>query len=268
MAAASSASPNEAYLASAMVDEFIARSNQQPSSSTESSTSVHVTSGTSHQGLHVPSPSSTYPAIDYSRERYPLCVVWTPLPLITWILPFIGHMGICDSRGIIHDFAGPYFVSRDNMAFGNPVKFWYLYPEHVATELVIGGGGGGNEIQQQQALAEAVRRYDKGIAQTTDHFKKTQFYNFFCNNCHSFVAHCIIAGEQLTKDAIGDQKDGHNKKIFKNKTWNMVTLTMYLFFFGRYVSWGRFLIAHIPFLIFMALIVGISWGASAVTKKM
>lgn len=28
-----------------------------------------------------------------------------------WVLPFIGHMGICTSAGVIRDFAGSYFVS-------------------------------------------------------------------------------------------------------------------------------------------------------------
>lgn len=49
--------------------------------------------------------------IDPQNDRYPCSIVWTPLPLITWFLPFIGHMGICTSTGIIRDFAGPYFVS-------------------------------------------------------------------------------------------------------------------------------------------------------------
>ncbi len=31
--------------------------------------------------------------------------------LFRWLLPFIGHMGICTSTGVIRDFAGPYFVS-------------------------------------------------------------------------------------------------------------------------------------------------------------
>ena len=55
--------------------------------------------------------------IDLERQRYPYCIVWTPIPCITWIFPSIGHAGICTSEGIIHDFAGPYFVSIDNMAF-------------------------------------------------------------------------------------------------------------------------------------------------------
>ena len=31
--------------------------------------------------------------------------------LCRWLIPFIGHMGICTMQGVIRDFAGPYFVS-------------------------------------------------------------------------------------------------------------------------------------------------------------
>lgn len=33
--------------------------------------------------------------IDTKNQRYPYCIVWTPLPCISWFLPFIGHTGIC-----------------------------------------------------------------------------------------------------------------------------------------------------------------------------
>ncbi len=33
--------------------------------------------------------------IDIERNRFPFCLVWTPLPLISWFLPMIGHTGIC-----------------------------------------------------------------------------------------------------------------------------------------------------------------------------
>ena len=75
--------------------------------------------------------------IDLERHRYPYCVVWTPLPIITWFLPFIGHTGICTSSGIIRDFAGPYYVSEDNMAFGNPTRYWKLDPARVAALSLI-----------------------------------------------------------------------------------------------------------------------------------
>uniref|UniRef100_A0AAR2KSU6 Transmembrane protein 222a n=1 Tax=Pygocentrus nattereri TaxID=42514 RepID=A0AAR2KSU6_PYGNA len=49
--------------------------------------------------------------IDPNSSRYPYCIVWTPIPVLSWLFPFIGHMGICTSSGVIRDFAGPYFVS-------------------------------------------------------------------------------------------------------------------------------------------------------------
>ncbi len=48
--------------------------------------------------------------------------------MFRWFFPFIGHMGICTSSGVIRDFAGPYFVSEDNMAFGNPTRYLQLDP--------------------------------------------------------------------------------------------------------------------------------------------
>jgi hypothetical protein len=60
--------------------------------------------------------------IDPVRNRFPFCVVWGPLPVISWILPFIGHMGICDSKGRVHDFAGPYHIGVDRFMVGSGTK--------------------------------------------------------------------------------------------------------------------------------------------------
>lgn len=49
--------------------------------------------------------------IDVEHDRYPHCLVWTPIPLLSWLFPFIGHMGIARTDGVIRDFAGPYYVS-------------------------------------------------------------------------------------------------------------------------------------------------------------
>ncbi|XP_042280754.1 transmembrane protein 222-like isoform X2 [Thunnus maccoyii] len=68
---------------------------------------------------------------DRKNSRYPFCVVWTPIPILSWVLPFIGHMGICTSSGVIRDFAGSYFVSEDNMGFGRPTKYWKLDVDKV-----------------------------------------------------------------------------------------------------------------------------------------
>jgi hypothetical protein len=60
--------------------------------------------------------------IDEDNDRFPFCIVWTPLPLISWIFPFIGHTGIAMSDGIIHDFSGPYTITIDDLAFGRTHK--------------------------------------------------------------------------------------------------------------------------------------------------
>ena len=43
--------------------------------------------------LNANSCSVGTPALAYS-------ILWSPIPFITWILPFVGHMGIADSKGI------------------------------------------------------------------------------------------------------------------------------------------------------------------------
>ena len=56
-------------------------------------------------------PNGLSDRIDSKRVRYPHCLVWTPIPILTWLFPFIGHMGIARTDGVIRDFAGPYYVS-------------------------------------------------------------------------------------------------------------------------------------------------------------
>lgn len=72
--------------------------------------------------------------MSYPPPRWPTCPPcrWTPIPIVTWLVPFIGHMGVCTSEGVILDFAGPYFVSVDNLAFGRAARQFlpcpYLHP--------------------------------------------------------------------------------------------------------------------------------------------
>ena len=67
--------------------------------------------------------------ISHLNQRYPFCLVWTPLPLISHILPFIGHVGICTSDGVIHDFGGSHYIALDDMTFGRPYKYIRLFTD-------------------------------------------------------------------------------------------------------------------------------------------
>lgn len=43
--------------------------------------------------------------------------------MISWFLPFIGHTGIGMADGVLHDFAGPYTITVDDLAFGETHKY-------------------------------------------------------------------------------------------------------------------------------------------------
>ena len=80
--------------------------------------------------FEAPTPATkaaTLPAIDPSAHRYPYCLVWTPIHPITWVAPYVGHVGLCDEEGVVLDFAGKH-VGRDAMAFGWPARYVQLSP--------------------------------------------------------------------------------------------------------------------------------------------
>ena len=72
--------------------------------------------------------------LDTRRHRFPYAIVWTPIPPITWFLPFVGHMGICDSRGVILDFTGA--IGVDDLAFGKTSRYIVLNPKHIRKDRV------------------------------------------------------------------------------------------------------------------------------------
>lgn len=148
------------------------------------------------------------PLMDHNKSRYPYCIVWTPIPILTWLFPILGHMGIAMSSGVIRDFAGPYYVSEDDMAFGKPTKYWELSPNNVK----------GGRSAWDSSIAEASEVY------------KGRMHNLFCDNCHSHVAMAL----NLMK------YDGCT-------SWNMVKLCFYMLLFGKYVSFCAFLKTWLPF---------------------
>ncbi|KAA8586242.1 hypothetical protein FQN60_007811 [Etheostoma spectabile] len=135
--------------------------------------------------------------INPAASRYPYCIVWTPIPVLSWLLPFIGHMGICTSTGVIRDFAGPYFVSEDNMAFGRPTKYWILDVSKV--------------------YASGSNAWDTAVHDASEEYKH-RMHNLCCDNCHSHVAMAL------------------NLMRYENSTsWNMVNLCLLALIHGKHV---------------------------------
>lgn len=157
--------------------------------------------------------------MDKSIDRYPYCIVWTPIPLLTWIFPFLGHMGIAMSNGIIRDFAGPYFVSEDNMAFGHPTKYWQLSP--------------------LQAVGERAG-WDASVYEASEIYK-SRMHNICCDNCHSHVARAL------------------NIMRYENRSsWNMVRLAFLMLLHGKYVDFRGFIKTWLPFVIVVSIITTLS----------
>ena len=76
-------------------------------------------------------------------------------------------IGICDSKGVIYDFAGPYCIGVGKLAFGDPVKYLYLEKTKCVAQDWDTSVQDGNEIYSQRV------------------------HNLFCDNCHSHVAKCL-----------------------------------------------------------------------------
>ncbi|KAM7310407.1 transmembrane protein 222 [Ixodes scapularis] len=154
------------------------------------------------------------PAIDFARDRFPFCIVWTPIPCMTWFFPFLGHMGICTSSGIIRDFAGPYYVSEDHMAFGRPTRYWPLNPSKAR---------------------DGVQGWDRAVAQASDEYKG-RMHNLFCDNCHSHVAKAL-----------------NNMNYGGRSNWNMVKVAFLMLIRGKFVSTWGLIRTWLPFLIVICL---------------
>ena len=102
-----------------------------------------------------------------SKNRYPYCIVWTPIPFLTYIIPFIGQTGIANSKGIIHDYSASFFVNIDDFSFGKPTKYLQL------------------NLNEKEKFD-----YDKAIEKGDLKFR-TLIYNFFRNNSHMYVAYIL-----------------------------------------------------------------------------
>jgi hypothetical protein len=211
--------------------------------------SAVIVPDTAHESSAMTPPTSgdviTIGGPDMNRERYPCSVVWTPIPLITWVLPFVGHMGIADSNGVVFDFAGPYYVGEDCLAFGNPTKYLPL-SDTIMQELTPGIVGTRTSPTSEEVsypitanTTLALKRYDEAIYDRKKHFRKSQMYNFFTNNCHTFAACCLVEGE------VGKRA---------GRSWNMVTLCALVFFCGKHVSFWRAVKTYLPFTVIVGLI--------------
>ena len=164
-------------------------------------------------------PSSdivTQKIIDLKSSHFPYCIVWTPIPILTYIIPSIGHTGIGNSNGIIHDFASSFFISVDDFAFGKPTKYIQL------------------ELTEQEKYD-----WDRAILKGDNKYNMEE-HNIFVNNCHSHVAYVL---NQLNYK-------GRNNYNMVSIWWMLITKGKYVNCCGFFKTYIGFLI-----IIFIILII-------------
>ena len=61
-------------------------------------------------------------------------IMWTPIQPLTCCCPFVGHMGITDSSGRLHDWGGGMVdpCTPSDMLFGKPARYIRLHPIDMA----------------------------------------------------------------------------------------------------------------------------------------
>ncbi|KAL6609576.1 hypothetical protein ACP70R_039545 [Stipagrostis hirtigluma subsp. patula] len=154
--------------------------------------------------------------VDPKRARFPCCIVWTPLPVVSWLAPYIGHVGIAREDGTVLDFAGSNFVNVDDLAYGAVARCLQLdrekccFPVNLAAHVCARSqehAAAGTAISWDDALRSGARRFEH------------RCYNLFTCNSHSFVADC------LNRLAYGG-----------SASWNVLNLAALVWLRGRWLG--------------------------------
>ncbi|KAK9265969.1 hypothetical protein L1049_024076 [Liquidambar formosana] len=175
--------------------------------------------------------------IDPRRARFPCCIVWTPLPVLSWLVPFIGHVGICREDGVILDFAGPNFVCVDNFAFGAVSRYIQISKEKCFISPHLAAAHKSEDQYEQDE--RTISTWDDALRKSTQEFQHRS-YNLLTCNCHSFVANNL------------------NRLGYNTGGWNVVNLAALIFLKGRWVNKASMVRSFLPFVIVLGL--GLTFG--------
>jgi hypothetical protein len=112
--------------------------------------------------------SSDVERVALDEIPYSCSILWTPIHPITWVAPFVGHMGITDSQGRLHDWGGGPIrpCTPRLMMFGEPARYIQLHPKDA-------------------------RAWDAAIAQADDEYSHYIHCMLLGSDCHSHVARVL-----------------------------------------------------------------------------
>ncbi|GMI89347.1 REVERSION-TO-ETHYLENE SENSITIVITY1 [Hibiscus trionum] len=171
--------------------------------------------------------------IDPKNVKFPCCLVWTPLPVVSWLAPFIGHVGICREAGAVLDFSGSYFVNVEDFAFGAIARYVQLNREKCCFPPNLAG----------HTCKHGYRHTEYGTALTWDdalqssmRYFEHKSYNLFTCNSYSFVANCL---NRLCYDG--------------SMNWNMIAVAALLMLKGQWVDTMSIVRSFLPFTVVLCL---------------
>lgn len=165
-------------------------------------------------------------------DKHKFEVVWTTLPVISALVPTIGHVGVSSSDGTIHDFSAPYTVTTGRFMCGPPKRVVRLDASRVG--VLSGVSDEGKVAAFDAAVARAARTYEG------------RNHNLFLDNCHSHVA--------LTLNEM--RYDGRDD-------WTMFGVYRMLLTQGTWVSRAAAVRALAPTVVIVFLVVGtVALGAT------
>lgn len=171
--------------------------------------------------------------IDPKKSRFPCCIVWTPLPVVSWLAPFIGHVGICKEDGTILDFSGSNLLNVDDFAFGTVARYLQLDRRQCCFPPNLSG----------HTCKERYKHHEFGTAiswddalQSSMHQYEHKAYNLLTCNSHSFLANCL------------------NRLCYGGSmSWNVINVGALVLWKGKWVDFMSILKSFLPLLMVLCL---------------
>ncbi|KAK6912810.1 TMEM222/RTE1 [Dillenia turbinata] len=167
------------------------------------------------------------------KAKFPCCLVWTPLPVVSWLAPFIGHVGIGREDGAVIDFSGSNFINVDNFSFGAVARYFQLDREQCCFPPNLAGHT--CKFRYKHAEYGAGMTWDDALRSSMNYFENKS-YNLFTCNCHSFVASC------LNRLCYGGSMD-----------WNMISVAALIYFKGKWVDRMSIVRSFLPFVVVLSI---------------
>ena len=124
----------------------------------------------------------------------PCSILWTPIHPITWFAPFVGHMGITDSSGRLHDWGGGPIraTSPSEMMFGAPCRYLCLAAIRTWNLTICRSA---DPVFASRALRPFAPKdpaaWDAAISQADEDYLEHMHCMVCGHDCHSHVAHAL-----------------------------------------------------------------------------